>query len=74
MAMGLREAAHEIVIIVAYAPHAGYDLDARQQFFDELAELAEKLGGPRPLLVLGDLNTRIYHSFSDERDMFGPYP
>eukprot|EP00969_Alexandrium_andersonii_P307633 13598576-Alexandrium_andersonii.AAC.1 len=74
MAVGLREAARELVIISAYAPHAGHEFETRQQFFDELAELVENLGGPRPLLVLGDLNARIYHSFEDERDIFGPYP
>eukprot|EP00969_Alexandrium_andersonii_P332968 14714856-Alexandrium_andersonii.AAC.1 len=71
---GIREAARELVVIVAYAPHAGHELQERQDFFDELVELVEAFSGPRPLLVLGDMNARIYHSLPGEEGAFGPHP
>eukprot|EP00969_Alexandrium_andersonii_P356349 15446359-Alexandrium_andersonii.AAC.1 len=71
MAIGIREAAREVVLVAAYAPHAGYETDDRQMFFDSLAEVCDRLGGPRPLLVLGDLNSRIFHTFPEEASHFG---
>eukprot|EP00969_Alexandrium_andersonii_P153454 6785450-Alexandrium_andersonii.AAC.1 len=58
MALALREAAREVIFVAAYAPHAGYDQETRQNFFDDMAALIEELGGPRPVVVLGDLNAR----------------
>eukprot|EP00969_Alexandrium_andersonii_P149925 6630272-Alexandrium_andersonii.AAC.1 len=30
--------------------------------------------GPQPLIVLGDLNARIYHTLPGEEGAFGPFP
>eukprot|EP00969_Alexandrium_andersonii_P054564 2402233-Alexandrium_andersonii.AAC.1 len=61
MVVGIREAARELVLISAYAPHAGHPVEERRAFFACLAEVVEDYSGPRPVLVLGDLNARIYH-------------
>eukprot|EP00969_Alexandrium_andersonii_P299228 13228513-Alexandrium_andersonii.AAC.1 len=48
LAIGVREAAGEVVFTRAYCPRAGYEQEARQAFYGELAELVESFGNARP--------------------------
>ena len=57
--------------ISAYAPHNGYDLSVRADFFHDLAGLVTTSNTPGPTYVLGDLNARVQLRRPGEEDALG---
>ena len=63
----------KLVLISCYAPHSGYPLIDRVNFFQSVAAFANKLSAHGPKLLLGDWNARLHRRLTGEEHILGPY-
>ena len=54
-----------------YAPHSGYDVEAKTRFYSELRSLTSKNRGIH--FIGGDFNARLQHRYQVEEPALGPY-
>ena len=62
-----------LTIISAYAPHNGYDVDEKSDFFKSLKEFYIRVKSHGPTIIAGDFNARLHRRRSHEIDVLGNY-
>ena len=59
-------------VVCHYAPHGGYDTNAKEAHWELLNHIVEKLDKRNPKIIMGDCNARLHGRRDYEGDVIGP--